>query len=88
MCWSHCHRAYSKQLKRVKDVARRKSIDEDIQSLQWMVSGEEDFAVVLELLKRKHVEASLGTDSATAVTEFFTYFFTQWGPQSHAHRYI
>ena len=88
MCWSHCHRAYNKKLKEVvKNGDLRGRIDSDLQDIQWMVSSHEELGLVLDFVAAKHAEAARqSATDAEAVGAFFTYFFAQWGPESHVSR--
>lgn len=73
--------------KLVKDVDRRKAIDEDLQVAQWAVQNEEEAKIVLGLVERKHLDEVQGSDAETAVTAFFAYFQEQWGHESHTSKW-
>ena len=89
MCWSHVHTAYSNKLKKLKNVQRRKGVDEDLKKLQWAVQNPAEFKTVLDLLAQKHMRESQENEEESAsdtaaLKDFFLYFFEQWGPDSHA----
>ena len=50
MCWSHTNRNYSKKLKSIAKVDKElaKSIDVDINKIQWMVQTEREFENVYD----------------------------------------
>ena len=71
----------------VKNADLRGKIDQDLQDAQWMISSHQELGPVLDFIATKHAEAV--HDSAAdseGVRAFFSYFLTQWGPESHVSR--
>ena len=87
MCWSHVYRCYSTKLAPIKKVNKdlAKSIDMDIQNIQWMSQTEEEFKTVYTLLEQKYLEGPY--QEQVQIQGFFDYFRLQWGPDSPVSRW-
>ena len=85
MCWSHTHRNYIKKLKSITEVNKKlyKSIDADIQRIQWMAQTNNEFKVLYELLESKYLKGEYSKGEIEQMDLFFSYFREQWGPSSH-----
>ena len=90
MCWSHCHAAYDKKLKAlVKKSDLRDEIDQDLKNAQWMISSHQELGIVLDFIAAKYVNVVYESAAVSeGVRAFFSYFLTQWGPESHVSRYF
>ena len=77
MCWSHVYRCYTIKLAPVKKVNKElaKSIDMDIQKIQWMSQTEEEFETVYKLLESKYLEGPYQEQGQ--IQAFFSYFRLQ-----------
>ena len=86
MCWSHKYRAYKdnssmRKLSRLnKKVANE--LDEDLKQIQWMISNDDEFIHVYDLLEKKYIEGEYTDEKKNTLTSFWTYHRNQWGPTS------
>ena len=91
MCWSHTHRNYTKKLIPIRRINKvlSQQVDNDIQNIQWMIQSEQEFLAVYTLLEAKYleVEGQYTEQEQEKLTEFFSYFRTQWGPESHVSKW-
>ena len=89
MCWTHTHRNYSKKLPIICKVNKElaKSLDVDIQKIQWMSQTEDEFRVVFSLLEEKYLKGDFTVKELEQLNIFFDYFREQWGPDSHVSKW-
>ena len=60
-----------------------KSIDADIQRVQWMAQTSGEFKVFNDVLEFKYLKGDYSKGEIEQMDLFFSYFREQWGPSSH-----
>ena len=89
MCWPHTYRNLVNRMSALRNANKRlqQEVLSYIQNMQWSVHSEKTFVVVFDLLEDKYTKGNFPASELTLLRDFFSYFRTQWGPESHVSKW-